>query len=120
MCESSGRCFIIVGLFRRVPVSGPLSDLLKSWGGSVTGTCMVPRGGVVVWATVKCTDMLMQARALSIARVCVIDLYIVLSAGKSGVKCSAAKHMVTLSIVCRWERICFMLCLFYAWRLSGL
>ena len=61
-----------------MPVSGPLSDLLMSWwgGGSVTGTCMVPRGGVVVWATVKCTDMLMQARALSIARVCVIDLYI--------------------------------------------
>ena len=69
-----------------MPVSGPLSDLLKSWGGSVTGRCMVPRGGVVVWATVKCTDMLMQACALSIARVCVIDLYIVLSAGKSGVK----------------------------------
>ena len=63
---------------------------------------MVPRGGVVVWATVKCTDMLMQARALSIARVCVMDIYIVLSAGKLGVKCSAAKHMVSLSIVCRY------------------
>ena len=46
---------------------------LNLGGGSVTGTCMVPRGGVVFWATVECTDMLMQARALSIARVC--DLY---------------------------------------------
>ena len=50
--------------------------------------------------------MLMQACTLSIARVCVIDLYIVLSAGKLGVKCSAAKHMVSLSTVCRWENIC--------------
>ena len=54
--------------------------------------------GVVVWATVNCTDMLMQARSLSIARVCVIDLYIVLSVGKLGVKCSAAKHMVRFNV----------------------
>ena len=52
--------------------------------------------------------MLMQARALSIARVCVIDLYIVLSAGTWAVKCSAAEHMVSLSIVCRWERNCVL------------
>ena len=56
--------------------------------------------GVVVWATVHCIVMLMQTRALSIARVCVIDLYIVLSAGKLGVKCSAARHMASFSIVC--------------------
>ena len=57
--------------------------------------------------TAQCIVMLMQTRALSIARVCVIhvDLYTVLSAGKLGVKCSAAKHMVSFSIVCRWERI---------------
>ena len=112
-CESSGRCFIVIGLFWRVPVSGPPSDLLQSWGGECDGHVYGTWAGVVVWATVDCIVMLMQTHALSIARVCVIDLYIVLSAGKLGVKCSVAKHMVSFSIVCRWERIYNMLCPLY-------
>ena len=57
----------MVGLFRCVPASVPFSDLLKSWGGSVTGTYMVRLG--------HSTDVLIQARVLSIARVCVIAIY---------------------------------------------
>ena len=42
-CESSSRCVNIVGSFWGVPISGPPSDLLKSWGGGgVTGMCTVP------------------------------------------------------------------------------
>ena len=48
--------------------------------------------------------MLMQARVLFIARVCVIDLCIVLLAGTWAVGYSAAEHMASFDIVCRWER----------------
>ena len=82
-----------------------LQTYLSLGGGGCDGHVYGTWAGVVVWATVHCIIMLMQTRALSIARVCVIDLYIVLSAGKLGVKCSAAEHMVSFSIVCRWERI---------------
>ena len=48
--------------------------------------------------------MLIQARMLSIARACVIDLYIVLLAGTWAVGYSAAEHMASFKIVCRWEK----------------
>ena len=47
-----------------------------------------------VWATVECTDMLIQARVLSIARVCVIAIYSTL-AGTWAVEYSAAEHMAS-------------------------
>ena len=48
--------------------------------------------------------MLIQARVLSIARVCVIYLYIVLLAGTWAVGYSASEHMASFYIVRRWER----------------
>ena len=46
--------------------------------------------------------MLMQARVLSIARVCVIDIYSTFG-GNMAVEYSAAEHMASFDIVCRWE-----------------
>ena len=62
----------MVGLVRCVPVSVLFSDLLKSWGEECDGAHIY-----YIWATVECTDMLIQARVLAIARVCVIAIYIV-------------------------------------------
>ena len=79
----------MVGLVRCVPVSVPFSDLLKSWGG-------VWRAHIwYVWATVECTDVLIQACVLSVARACVIDIIVHL-AGTWAVEYSAAEHMASL------------------------